>query len=366
MLQVISIFSFSVAAFAGWWRTLLFTVGLLAGALVLRAAPAQPFLFNSQAVPPGQKRCVRLAVQAGRDSTSIPVTVLHGRRPGPVLGIIAGVHGYEYAPIVAVQQLAQALDPAQLSGTVLLVHLANVPGFFGRRLQVNPVDGLNLNRTFPGRPDGSLTERLAWQLSEQVIARCTHLVDVHAGDGHEELRPYAGYYEYTATPVLGAQGRQLAAALGLPFVVQFGNEPRWEGPSLYCSREAVRRGIPAADIECGGLGQATPGQVQQIRQALGRLLGHLHLTAAAPAPSPTSCFIARRTFLTSAYTGCFYPAVKAGELVYQGQALGTITDLFGRPLAEVTAPATGVLLYLTATPPITAGESLGTIGHLAE
>lgn len=134
-------------------------------------------------------------------------------------------HGYEYPPIIAVQQFAQSLDAGQLSGTVLLVHLANVPGFLGRRIQVNPQDNKNLNRVFPGRADGTITERLAWQLSHDIIGRCTHVIDVHAGDANDDLRPYAGYYHYLDTPALSEQGRQMAVALGFPYVVQFGNEP---------------------------------------------------------------------------------------------------------------------------------------------
>jgi len=343
-----------------------FTLFLWLTALATQAAPVAPFQFAGRTVAPGQQVSVLLSVVAGPDTAVVPVTVFHGRRAGPVLGIIAGVHGYEYAPIVAAQQLARTLDPAQLSGTVLLVHIANVPGFLGRRLQVNPQDNKNLNRVFPGRPDGSSTERLAWRLSEDIISRCTHLVDVHAGDGHEDLRPYAGYYAYTASPAPAAQGRQMAVALGFPFVVQFGNEPRFEGPSLYCSREAIRRGIPAVDIECGGRGQFSAERVAQIQQALGRLLGHLRLLSETPAAGSTPYFVARRTFLESPATGFFYPLVKAGEFVYAGQTVGYVTNLFGKKVADLAAPAAGVMLYINATPPITKGESLGSLGHLAE
>jgi hypothetical protein len=87
----------------------------LVGSLSLIAVPVKPFLFNGQAIAPGHKLSVLLPVRDGHDSTVIPVTVFHSRRPGPVLGIIASVHGYEYPPIIAAQQFAQTLDPAQLS-----------------------------------------------------------------------------------------------------------------------------------------------------------------------------------------------------------------------------------------------------------
>jgi predicted deacylase len=335
----------------------------LLGSVSLLAAPIKPFLFNGQAIAPGHKLSVLLSVRDGRDSTVIPVTVFHGRRPGPVLGIIAGVHGYEYPPIIAAQQFAQTLDPAQLSGTVLLVHLANVPSFLGRRIQVNPQDNKNLNRVFPGRADGTITERLAWRLSNDIIGRCTHVIDVHAGEANEDLRPYAGCYEYADMPALSKQGQQMAAALGFPYVVQFGNEPSLREAAMYCSREAIKRGIPAVDIECGRLGQAEADNVLLIKQALHKLLVHLQLVP-GELPASSSSLIAQRTTVSSLHTGFFYPLVKAGEFVAKGRCLGYVTDLFGQPLADILAPVEGVVLYMSATPPISKGESLFSIGHL--
>ncbi|MDF7815822.1 M14 family metallopeptidase [Hymenobacter sp. YC55] len=337
---------------------------LLFFALVSLAAPLKPFMFNGQTVAPGNKVSTLLHVTAGQDSTVVPVTVFHGRRPGPVLGIIAGVHGYEYPPILAAQQLAREINPAELRGTVLLVHLANVPGFLGRRIQVNPQDEKNLNRVFPGRPDGTITERLAWRLGNDVIGRCTHVIDVHAGDALDDLRPYAGYYNYFDTPELSDTGRQMAVALGFPYVVQFGNEATLKNQAaVYCSREAIKRGIPAVDIECGRFGLPEVEAVIHIKQALHRLLGHLAMAGEQPAPN-NPLLIAQRTTVSSSHTGFFYPLVKAGELIHKGRKLGTITDLFGTPLTDVVAPVDGVVLYMTATPPISTGESLLSIGHL--
>lgn len=345
-------------------RICLLLVAFLFNAPVLLTAQPKPFVFNGQTIASNQKLSTLLQITNGHDSTVVPVTVFHGRRPGPVLGIIAGVHGYEYPPILAAQQLARELDPAQLSGTVLLVHLANVPGFLGRRIHDNPVDDQNLNRSFPGQPDGTLTERLAWRLSQDIIGRCTHVVDVHAGDAHEDLRPYAAYYNYFDTKTLTEQGRQMALALGFPYVVQFGNEARLTEASLYCSREAIARGIPAVDIECGRLGRVEPEAVAEIKQALHRLLGHLRMLENVAVSTEQPLLIARRTTVSSSHTGFFFPQVKAGEFIHQGQQLGYFADLFGQSLGGVVAPVAGVVLYMTATPPVTRGETLFSIGNL--
>ena len=136
------------------------------------------FVFQDQPVAPGTRTTFQLKVRHGSDSTLVPISVFHGSQPGPVLGITAGVHGYEYAPILASQRVVQRIDPKQLSGTIVLVHIANIPAFLGRSPYVNPQDGKNLNRVFPGQEEGSITERIAFLITQQVIARADYFLDM--------------------------------------------------------------------------------------------------------------------------------------------------------------------------------------------
>src|SRR5918994_742938 len=102
-----------------------------------------------------------LQVPDGADpGTRIPVTVVHGAGPGPVLALVAGTHGYEYTSIVALPRVRERLVPARMNGSVILVHMANPPTFYGRRIYYGP-DGKNLNRMYPGRADGTVSERIA-------------------------------------------------------------------------------------------------------------------------------------------------------------------------------------------------------------
>src|ERR1700683_5060643 len=127
---------------------------------------------------------IRAAIDAG---TQIPVTTIEGATPGPTLALIAGNHGYEYPPILALQRLRAEIDSAALSGTLILVHVANMPSFLGRTIYFSPVDGKNLNRVYPGRPDGTVSERIAYAITTQVIERADYVLDLHCGDGHESL-----------------------------------------------------------------------------------------------------------------------------------------------------------------------------------
>ena len=147
---------------------------------------------------------------AGRDQgTRIPVSVINGLRAGPVLALIAGTHGYEYPGITALQRLRQQVSAEELAGALILVHLANPPAFYGRSIYKTPADGKNLNRVYPGKPDGSVSERIADSITRAVIEQADYLVDLHAGDGNEALRPYV-YMPVTGNPELDAASRGMA------------------------------------------------------------------------------------------------------------------------------------------------------------
>ena len=142
---------------------------------------AADFTVGSATAGRGQKATGYIAVPTGVDAAaSIPVIVVNGARPGPVLALVAGSHGTEYASILALQKLAQAADPAELSGTLIILPLINVPSFAQKVSHLNPVDGKNMNRFYPGRPDGTQTERVSWAIAKQVVEKCDYLIDLHA------------------------------------------------------------------------------------------------------------------------------------------------------------------------------------------
>ena len=129
--------------------------------------------------------------------TRIPVTVVNGAKPGPVLALVAGTHGYEYTSILALQRLRARLDPARHAGGGHPRPHGQPARFYGRRIYYSP-DGKNLNRVYPGEPDGTISERIAHAITREVIDPRTHLADMHCGDGNESLRPYA-YWSSAAT-----------------------------------------------------------------------------------------------------------------------------------------------------------------------
>jgi uncharacterized protein len=328
------------------------------------AAGQQPFVIRDVSAAPGAVAQGTMAIPpaGGDEGTTIPFTLINGSQPGPVLALIAGTHGMEYPPILALQRLRDQIDPKTLRGTVVMVHVANMPSFLGRTIYYSPIDGKNLNRVFPGKPDGTISERIAHAITREVIERSTHLVDIHCGDGNEWLRPYT-YWTTTGDPTVAEAGREMALAFGLEIIVMDDSRPGTAEESVYVSNTAITRGKPALTVESGALGQTDEASIARIERGVAGLLRHLGMRPDGPAPVATPIWIGRNEVLRANTTGILYPEVEADQQVAAGALMARITDFHGRTLEEIKAPFAGRVLYIVATPPITKGEPVGMIGE---
>ncbi len=324
-----------------------------------------PFSLGGVTAQPGTlaSGTLRVAPRTGDSGTEIPFSILNGRKPGPVLALIAGTHGMEYVPIVALQRLRGAIDPTTLSGTIVMVHVANMPSFLGRTIYYSPADGKNLNRVFPGKADGTLSERIAEALTREVIARATHVVDIHCGDGNESLRPYV-YWITTGPPDVAEAGRRLALASGFDHIVIDRSRPTDPAQSVYLSNTAILRGKPALTVESGYLAATDEDSIARVERAVAGWLRELGMRAGGPPPVGAPVWIERNEVVTSVATGIFYPTVERGHSVGAGSLLGRITDFHGNTLQEVKAPFAGIVLYVLGTPPISKGEPVAFIGQV--
>jgi len=289
----------------------------------------------------------------------IPVVELTGAVDGPRLTVLAGVHGCEYAPMAAVRRWTKALAGRELRGSVRAVPVLNLPAFRARTPFLVPGDGKNLNRCFPGDPDGTLADRLAHAAFTQLIQGSDALIDVHAGDMVEALEPFALYDKGPAE----ARALELATAYGLGYVIR--QEP---GPDRAVggttSTAAAEIGIPAIIAEAGGCGLVETAAVDAHVRGLDQVLAVLGMTGgslAAPAAAPVR--LGRFLWLRSVSEGWWEPSVRPGEQVVAGQALGTVSSLDGaQVLQSVTAPAPGVPMFITSSPAVAADGLLLGLG----
>lgn len=306
-----------------------------------------------------------IPVPAGRDgATEIPVTTIRGAQPGPVVAFVAGNHGYEYPPMLATQRLRQQIDPKKLRGTVILVHIANMPSFLGRTIYFSPVDQKNLNRVYPGKPDGTVSERIAHAITKQVIERADYVLDLHAGDGNEDLRPYV-YQAVTGDAAMDAKIEGLAKAFGIDHIVIDQNRPKDPAASLYCSTTAITRGKPAITVESGYLGNSDEASIERMVTGARRVLAHLKMTEEKFAPVAKFQVFGRTEVVPSPETGVLEWRVKQDQMVTAGQVLARVKNYFGEVKAEVKAPFAGKVLYIVATPPMVKGQPVAFIGEPA-
>ena len=349
------------------WPTLAALLLALLPAAVL-AERALAFDIGGQSVAPGSRASVSLDVPAGASdpATMVPVTVLHGAAPGPVLVVVAGVHGYEFAPILAGQAFVAQIDPAALRGTVLVAHVANVSAFEQRAPYVNPYDRKNLNRSFPGSLVGTQTERIARVLATELIDRADFVIDVHSGDGAEWLEAFVGVYGGPLATDFDT-ALAMARAFDFPNIVRYRMETQEQidrGRSL--NRQAVAAGAATVLVEIGQNGSREPAHVQAIVAGLTRVLGVLGIQeGAGPAPGEARLFDGTSS-VPVGHTGVWSPARPGGREVRKGETLGVIRSYWGDVLETVIAPVSGYAIYGLAGPPVRQGDSVMTIARPVE
>ncbi len=335
-------------------------------------APAQQprsFAVGTVVAAPGSKASGWLEVPAAAgvdEGTRIPVTVIHGAKPGPVLALVAGTHGYEYPPIVAMQRFPAKVNAQELAGTIIIVHVANMPAFLGRSIYYTPGDGKNLNRVYPGKRDGTISERIAFVITREVIDRADYLADLHCGDGNEALRPYS-YWMTSGTPEVNEKSKAMALAFGLDHIVIDTERASDPAKSVYTSNTAITRGKPSITTETGLMGRVDADAVELAETGAFNLLRHFKMLPGDPEVSGRvdhPIWIDKNEVLRSPVTGTFHARVKPGQTVAQGTLLGVLTDFFGNTLQEIRAPFAGEVLYIVATPPVSQGEPLGMIGRV--
>ena len=314
----------------------------------------------------GQTASGYLATGDSADATpGIPITIINGTKPGPVLTLIAGIHGAEYAPMLALHEVRSSLDPKRLSGTVVMVHIANLPAFQGRTIYRSPVDNKNLNREFPGTINGTLSQRIAYQLTQHVIERSDYVVDLHAGDGNEALRPFV-YLPVTGDADLDAKSRQLALAFGLDHIVLDHAKSIDANASAFVDHTAISRGVPAITTETGQLGSSEPQWVALATQGIWNVLRALDMLPGEPVSPGKIVWLDNYKVIRSDVAGVFEVRVKDGYFVAQGTILGVLKDHFGDPIKTIHAPFAGVVNYVVATPPINKGDPLAMISQVVE
>ena len=310
---------------------------------------------------PGTKRLVRIPVPPGAEGIS--AWVIAGNRRGPKVLVCACIHGDEYEGPRALQELARALEPEELQGTLVLAPVVNEGAMYAGK-RCHPGDGKDLARTFPGRADGSVTERIAFTFRTRLLAGADYFVDLHSASSEFRIRPLAGY-QMREGAVQEVQ-RRMAIAFGVDFV--------WGTPGLpgRTLSSAGEMNIPAIYVEMPGEGRCRPEDVAFVRRGVLQVLAAVGMRDGTyPADAPAWFVETRETgegYLQGGHrvtsAGLFFPEVELWQPVEAGQPLGKVYGPAGEILCTVPAEGPGRVVYLRTFPPVAAGDSVAAIAKI--
>lgn len=288
----------------------------------------------------------------------LPGTIICGKLPGKTMLITGGVHSGEYVGIQACVELGAELQPEKTVGTIVILKVLNRPAFENRAGSLGLSDGKNLNRVFPGNPNGTEMERLAWAITKEVYPKVDYYIDLHSGDDFEALTPYV-YYAGKAAQEVTEVSRKMAEQVDVPYMV------RSMVSSGGAYNYAASKGIASILLERGGMGAWTSEEVNSDKRDVCNILSSLGMYQIrrdvrnyVPMEVTDVCYQA------ASEDGLWYPAAKPGDMVAEGALLGTIRDYDGKLRETCRAEYTGVVLYQTGSLQVTEGGPVVAYGRI--
>ena len=314
------------------------------------------FHLKNITVQPGKKWSGELELANG--DIRLPATALHGHGTGKTMLITAGVHAGEYVGIQAAIELSQKLKIEKVNGTIIIVKVMNRPAFEARNGSMGLDDGKNLNREFPGNPDGTEMERLAWAISQELQPAADYYIDLHSGDDYEKLTPYV-YYAGAAAGEVVSLSRQMAEQVDVPYMVK--SNVASGGSYNY----AASQGIPSILIERGGMGDWSYEEVRSTRRDVRNILCHMGIYQGVKNfRTYYPLDVADIRCQDAEEKGLWYPFKKVGDMIQEGDILGEVRDYEGNVKEVSVTEFDGVLLYQCGTLQVLGNGPMVTYGRI--
>lgn len=288
-------------------------------------------------------------------SLGIPVMIVAGEEDGPVLLVDGGIHGDEQEGTLAIAAFARELDPRGMRGTFIGVPVMNV-GAFEAMSRGNPRDShtFDMNRIYPGREKGYLTDRVARVHSSLIGGLADMEITIHSGGNI----CYLGETIFTASG--DAKGMELARAMGVDWRIIL-DTPHPVGSPMAAM---VDRGKQAITVELGGSARLMPDalqtNVETLQRALRNVCVHYQMIDGV-ATYAKEAWLGKQSVVMASKSGMLLPnpllsSEKLKQPITEGEVLLTIADLFGEPVEELEAPCTGTLFGFRTYPSTTAGD----------
>jgi predicted deacylase len=270
------------------------------------------------------------------------------------LVVLGGVHGDEYEGIDAIHRLFATLEPEMISGAVIGVPVCNPPAF-AAQTRTSPIDGQNLARVFPGRPRGTVSERIAHVITTQVTRLADFLIDLHSSGSYMSMPLLVGYYHGDNSA--GRRSRNAALRFGVPLI--WGHEGASEGRTL---SEPHERGIPWLYTESPSGGWLHEDIAERYADGVRNVMRLLGVLPEPPSPATVERELVGEgdldLSLTAPIAGFLSNRVQLLQTVSEGEELGVIRDLAGAEIASIRAPAAGTVMLRREAASVHPGDLL--------
>ncbi len=304
----------------------------------------------NQEIKPGEFKEIKINIARLPSHTVIdtPIYVSRGLEDGPVLALMAGMHGDEINGLEIVRRILDGNLHQPKRGTVVCMPVVNVYGFLNFSREVP--DGKDVNRSFPGSKNGSLASRVAYNMTHQIIPFIDYGVDFHTGGAMRTN------YPQVRAVLNNEKNLELANAFNAPFTLDAPFRPN----SL--RREASKKGKNIIVYEGGESLRFDHHAIEEGIAGTLRLMNYLGMIDWSPEAKEPSKIIWSTTWVRAKYAGLFQSLVQSGQLVHKGEWIGTITDPFGEFKEKILAPETAYVIGLNNIPVINAGDALMHLG----
>jgi predicted deacylase len=291
-----------------------------------------------------------------RNYLLIPFTVIRGVKEGPTLVQTAGCHPTEYAGIDATIRLSNSIKPEEVKGTYIGVPCVNVPGFY-ERTYINPIDEKNIQGLYPGRTDGTISDLMAYKLFNEIVIKANYFLDCHGGDIHEsEIWSFIYYKTEDETE---KKSEAIAKATSMTYLLK-------SASAGSMGMEAAKRKIAGGLFEICSGDRLLPEESAAIYDGSINVMRHLGMLDGTPKPikeQPCTTEGQKQEIWTSSAStyftkgGLYRTKVKPGDLVKEGQIVGTLIDFWGEELEAIRAPATGRVDLVVHNPAVKPGDT---------
>ena len=310
----------------------------------------EPFRYDAE-VRPGEKRHVRYEVSETYlgDPVELPVTIINGDAAGPTVFLTAGIHGDELNGVKVLQEVAGAYDPADLHGTLVCLHVVNVPGYLAQQRDI-PIYDQDLNRSFPGKERSNTAERIAYQVYRRFLGQCDLGIDFHTS-----TRNRTTMYHVRAD-TSNSEVERLAEAFGANVILS------GTGEAASLRSVATSDGIPTVTVEMGKAHRFQRPLIDKARAGVANVLAEYGVLPDEPTASPEWQKVLggdqEKRWLRADTGGLVDMEWGPTPLVHEGETICTVSDHFSTEAHVVEAPFTGILVGVLENPVALPGHPL--------